>query len=337
MPTESEDAAAAGTEGAGAAEAGTVATTTTTAAEKRDADAAKPAGAAAKLAGAPKPAGAAKAQRSIGATISKRWRGWLRAVHRDTGYLVVGLTVIYALSGLAINHLQDWDPNFTGFSRELKIEPIPAEVSDEEAFARVRKALDLGPPRDTYRAGDEIHLTYDGREVVVYGDSGQVTDQGQSPRFFLRVANWLHYNRGKRAWTYIADGYAVLLLYLAFSGMFMIKGKLGLKWRGLALVALGAGVPLTYVVLSGGPGANAKKTAAAEAAKVAPEEPAPEEPGERMTPREVPGEGGEKMAPREVPGEGGEKMAPREVPGEKMAPREVPGEKMAPREVPGEK
>jgi uncharacterized protein len=212
-----------------------------------------------------------RAGKSLGSLVRKRWRGWLRAIHRDIGYLAVGLTVVYALSGLAINHIQDWDPNFTSYSRESKIDPIPADVPDAEAFARVQQALGLGAPRDTYRAGDELRLTYDGREIVVYGDSGQVTDQGQSPRFFLRAANWLHYNRGKRAWTYIADAYAVLLLYLAISGLFMIKGKLGLKWRGLALVTLGAAVPIGYVVLSGGPGAASGKTAdAADVQQVRP-------------------------------------------------------------------
>lgn len=233
--------------------------------------------------------GAAEKSAGLGATVRKRWRGWLRAIHRDVGYLAVGLTFIYALSGLAINHIQDWDPNFTSFSRETKIAPIPSDVPDDEAFTRVREALDLGLPRDTYRAGDEIHLTYDGREVVVYGDSGQVIDQGQSPRFFLRVANWLHYNRGKQAWTYIADAYAVLLLYLAISGLFMIKGKLGLRWRGTALVALGAAVPIAYVVLSGGPGGH-KKTADATVAPSAPSADAADPPdaldeGERMRPR----------------------------------------------------
>jgi uncharacterized protein len=208
-------------------------------------------------------------RRSIGTAVRKRWRSWLRAVHRDIGYLAVGLTLIYALSGLAINHIQDWDPNFKTFSRESKIAPIASDLTDEQAFAQVRKALNLGTPRDSYRAGDEIRLSFDGREVVVYGDSGQVTDQGQSPRFFLRIANWLHYNRGKAAWTYIADGYAVLLLYLAISGMFMIKGKLGLKWRGLALVSLGAALPLSYVLLSGGPNAN-KDVVAGDTSKTEP-------------------------------------------------------------------
>ena len=78
--------------------------------------------------------------------------------------------------------------------------------------------------------------------------------QARTPRFFLRVVNWLHYNRGKAAWTYLADAYAVLLLYLAISGMFMIKGRLGLRWRGLVLVGLGIAVPASYVIMSGGPG-----------------------------------------------------------------------------------
>jgi hypothetical protein len=205
---------------------------------------------------------------SLATLIRKRWRGWLRAFHRDLGYLAVGLTVIYAVSGLAINHIADWDPNFTTYERERTIAPIPADVPDDAAIAQARAALGVGPPRSTYRAGDELHLEYDDRKLVVYGDSGQVTEQGREARFFLRVANWLHYNRGKQAWTYVADVYAFLLLYLACSGLFMIKGKKGFLYRGVILVGLGAAVPIAYVVWSGGP------SAANQAARTA-GEPAP--------------------------------------------------------------
>jgi hypothetical protein len=200
------------------------------------------------------------------AVIKKRWRGWLRAFHRDIGYLAVGFTIIYALSGLAINHLADWDPNFKTYSRESHIPVIASDVPDDEAIATAEKALGVSGPRETLRAGDEIHLDWDNRNIVVYGDSGLVVDQGRESRFFFRVANWLHYNRGKKAWTYVADIYAVLLLYLAISGIFMIKGKLGLKWRGTILVGLGIAVPITYVVLSGGPEAKRGTSAPTEIA-----------------------------------------------------------------------
>lgn len=206
----------------------------------------------------PEPAGPT----GLGGVIRKRWRGWLRAIHRDIGYLAVGFTIIYAVSGLAINHLADWDPNFTSYSRESRIPPIPADLPDAEAIARAEKALAVAGPRDVLRAGDEIHLDWDNRSIVVYTDSGQVIDQGREPRFFLRVANWLHYNRGKKAWTYVADVYAVMLLYLAISGMFMLKGRLGLRWRGTLLVGIGIAVPVTYVLLSGGPEAHRREAAA---------------------------------------------------------------------------
>jgi hypothetical protein len=187
--------------------------------------------------------------------MPKNWRGWLRAIHRDTGYVAVGFTLIYALSGLAINHIKDWDPNFHSSERTLTIAPIPAEASDADAVARVTSAVGLGKPDDVYRAGDEVRLGYsDGTQVTAVGE--QVTVQQRSSRFFLRVANWLHYNRGKKAWTYVADVYAVMLLYLAISGLFMIKGKLGLKWRGALLVSAGIAVPLCYVLWSGGPEAH---------------------------------------------------------------------------------
>ena len=43
------------------------------------------------------------------------WRPWLRAMHRDIGYVAVGLTFVYALSGLAVNHLTDWSDGDASF------------------------------------------------------------------------------------------------------------------------------------------------------------------------------------------------------------------------------
>jgi len=80
-----------------------------------------------------------------------------------------------------------------------------------------------------------------------------VLDEGQRPRLFLRLANWLHLNRGKKAWTYAADAYAGVLVVLSVSGLFMIKGRNGILGRGLVLALTGMAVPVAYVILSGGP------------------------------------------------------------------------------------
>lgn len=190
------------------------------------------------------------------AVVKKRWRAWLRAVHRDVGYLAVGFTLIYALSGIAMNHIEDWDPNFRASEVTFQITPIPDTVSDADAAAQIAAAAKLdGTPTEVFRAGDEIRLEFaNGSKVAAIGDT--VTVQRRDSRFFFRVANWLHATRGKAAWKYISDAYAVLLLYLAISGIFMIKGRLGLRWRGTALIAAGLIAPIVYIVVSGGPDAH---------------------------------------------------------------------------------
>ncbi|MBA3397024.1 MAG: hypothetical protein H0T89_30625 [Deltaproteobacteria bacterium] len=205
---------------------------------------------------APEPAGFA-------AVAKKRWRAWLRAVHRDVGYLAVGFTVIYALSGIAMNHVDDWNYNYNSSERSLTITPVPDDITDEAAGKLVADAAGLGKPDTIFRAGDEVRLEYgNGTKVTAIGDA--VTVQEVKSRFFFRAATWLHAAKGKTGWKYIADAYAILLLYLAISGLFMIKGKLGLRWRGTILVAAGFTIPITYLLVTGGPEAQKPDAKVAE-------------------------------------------------------------------------
>jgi hypothetical protein len=200
-----------------------------------------------------------------------QWRPWLRALHRDAGYFVIGLTIIYAVSGLAVNHIADWDPSFRQVERTHQV-PTPLPEDDTEAAAKVRGALGIAEePDDVYRPEDgQLDIVFEKRTFHVNTETGKVVEEGQDPRFFLRMANWLHLNRGKKAWTIVADGYAILLLFLALSGLFMIPGRKGLVGRGAIVALLGAAVPIAYVTWSGGP--NAKQAAQTPPAAQSPTE-----------------------------------------------------------------
>lgn len=201
-------------------------------------------------AGPARPSGTAPAQ----TRKRLKLRPWLRAVHRDIGYFAVGLTVVYALSGIAVNHLKDWDPNFkqVNLTHQLS-QPLPAD-DDAAAKSALRTLGVHEEPREVYRASaNQLDVVFDKRTFHVDTETGVVHEEGQTARPVLRAANWLHLNRGKKAWTYVAGTYAVFLLFLAFSGLFMIPGRKGLFGRGAVVALLGAAVPVLYVVLSGGP------------------------------------------------------------------------------------
>lgn len=182
------------------------------------------------------------------------WRPWLRAIHRDVGYVAVGLTFVYALSGLAVNHITDWsdgDPSFKTFSRTVAVSPI--EASDDAIAEAMRRRFGIREaPREIYRASpSQLDILFDKRSLHVDTAKWTVVDEGQEPRFLLRVANWLHLNRGKKAWTYVADAYAAGLMLLATSGIFMIAGRKGFLGRGAVLVLVGILIPVVYVHFAG--------------------------------------------------------------------------------------
>lgn len=185
-------------------------------------------------------------------TVARRtfaWRAWLRAFHRDIGYLAVGLTVVYALSGIAVNHVADWDPNFRN-SETIRELGTALPEDDGEATALVLSKLGIQErPRESYREGDQLEILFEHRTLHVSAN-GRVVEDEQRPRFLLRAANWLHLNRGKKAWTYVADAYAAALLFLACSGMLMVKGRQGLFGRGVIFVVIGVAIPIVYVSLA---------------------------------------------------------------------------------------
>jgi hypothetical protein len=58
--------------------------------------------------------------------------------------------------------------------------------------------------------------------------------------------NQLHLNAPKGAWTIIADIYAIGLIVMALTGMFVLKGRTGITGRGAWLVGAGVLLPVLY-------------------------------------------------------------------------------------------
>ncbi len=175
----------------------------------------------------------------------------MRAVHRDVGFTVAALTLAYAVSGLAVNHVADWNPNWTIAREERSFAPFP--VTDREAMvARLVQVLALpGPPRDSFRrAPERIDLFYDGWTVEADVARGVARWERPKERPVLRDLNFMHLNHGKGAWTWIADAYAVLLGTLAVTGLFIMQGRRGLAGRGKWFLAAGLAVPLVYLALT---------------------------------------------------------------------------------------
>ncbi|MHC4548595.1 MAG: PepSY-associated TM helix domain-containing protein [Planctomycetota bacterium] len=177
-------------------------------------------------------------------------RHLIRIVHRDTGYFLFGLVVSYAVSGLAVNHIETWNPTYATTVTEVAIGPLESE-SLEGVEREVVARLGLDPAAVTGRhrpaPGEFVVFLPHGGEARVALATGRGTLKRVRTRPFLFEANALHLNRLKGVWTYVADGFAVLLLALACTGLFMLKGGAGLAGRGKWFVAAGLLLPVGFL------------------------------------------------------------------------------------------
>lgn len=172
---------------------------------------------------------------------------WNRNLHRDVGYLCVALVLIYAISGIAVNHIEDWNPSYS-IERYEKVIRVDGVKQDEQFHQYLAEQLNLSGKFRSEIAESETETTYFYQDArVVWNKQSQIAQVEETrKRPGLFFANFLHLNKAKKAWTYVADIFGVLLAYLALSGLFMVKGGNSFSKRGWVLSLLGLLIPLGF-------------------------------------------------------------------------------------------
>lgn len=178
------------------------------------------------------------------------WRRWFRVIHRDVGYGAVALILAYAISGLAVNHIEDWNPSYRLDERAIAIGPLAGSLPEMEAQVIDRLAIDRRTVRGHFQESERRLRVFldEGQEASVDIPTGTGTLTTLSKRAVLFEVNALHLNNLKGIWTYVADAFAIALIVLAITGMTMMKGDRGLWGRGKYIVGAGLAIPIGFVV-----------------------------------------------------------------------------------------
>jgi hypothetical protein len=175
----------------------------------------------------------------------------VRALHRDVGYVAVALILAYALSGLAVNHIEDWNPSYRFQSRAFDLGPLPPGTIAEQAGVVVeRLRLDPAAVRGHFQeTATELRIFLpDGQEARLDVTTGRGRLKTVTTRAVLFEVNALHLNNLKGVWTYVADAFAVALMFLAITGTIMMKGDRGFLGRGKWFIGAGLLIPVGFIV-----------------------------------------------------------------------------------------
>ncbi len=180
-----------------------------------------------------------------------KWRKVNFILHRDIGYLCVGLTIIYAISGITLNHISPaFNPNYHIDKTTASVSGLA--VGEQPDTEYIQKVLDELDENGKYKNGAFVsprvlRIFVEGNTIDVNLDSRQVQMEKVEKRTIIYGLNALHLNKAKGLWTWFADIYCIALFILALSGALMIRG--GQKMRHLSLTAFGIVIPIVFYFL----------------------------------------------------------------------------------------
>ncbi len=177
---------------------------------------------------------------------SNRIKKWLRIIHRDLGFLMVGISLVYALSGILLNHMNGGDPAYKTIEETLKFEQ---QLSTEALTTAWNNQKGL-PTLKKIREGKQSHqLFMDGGVGIYTLTTGELSYEHHTKRPVIYWINKLHYNK-LGGWTIMADIFAVSLIFFALSGLFIVSRKHGLRGRGKWYLIVGLLIPVIYIFIS---------------------------------------------------------------------------------------
>lgn len=172
------------------------------------------------------------------------------ALHRDLGYFFVSLIVIYCISGLALNHADDWNPDFVIRKEQVQ---LPRSYQREEVNADVVRSFGQLVGEEAYKVydfptNDQVKVYYDNASLHVHLHTGEAQYERVSRKPVFYQTNVIHRNSLK-GWKWVADVFAVLLIVLSVTGLFVLKGKYGITGRGKWFIAAGLLPPVIAWIL----------------------------------------------------------------------------------------
>ena len=181
-------------------------------------------------------------------------RKWSRAVHRDLSFFFAGVIIIYAVSGICLNHKRDFNSNYSLKRYDIVLDghfPMKAADTDRECLLSFVSQL---PERESYTRHSATGET--GVKIFFKGGSSLDIDLADGTAVYeklrkrpvLGAFSRLHYNPS-RWWTWFSDIFAVSLVLITVTGIIMLKGPKGLWGRGGIELIAGIIIPLLFIFI----------------------------------------------------------------------------------------
>lgn len=173
-----------------------------------------------------------------------------RNTHRDIAYFYVGLIIAFSISGLFLNHRRVFSSSrYTYDTKQVQLTPLTKEQVTDSFIQEFTTKFQISDALRRFQVNEnELNISYTQNDVKIDMSTGKgsiityrtIPLLGQMTQLHKDTSNW---------WIYYSDIFSVAMLIIAFTGMFIEKGKNSFRSRGFKLALLGIIFPLIFLFL----------------------------------------------------------------------------------------
>lgn len=161
---------------------------------------------------------------------------YMRLLHRDVGFIVVGVTIIFSLSGMVLI-FRDSD-----FLKQEKV--IEKKLSPDLEISALGKELHLKDVKVVHEYGNVIEF----QNGTYNKETGVVSYTSKELPAFLNKLTHLHKTASESLIHWFTLLYSTLLFFLAVSSFWMFKPKSKMFKRGIIFVSIGVVIVITLII-----------------------------------------------------------------------------------------
>jgi hypothetical protein len=177
----------------------------------------------------------------------------LRNLHRDVGYFFVGLIISFCVSGIMLNHRTTWNPvrykyDFRKVQTSFHL-PKESVINDSvKSFNEKNKIT--GFNAYNFRDDSTLVIFYKSADATVDLVTGKAEINIWRQRPVLAQFYSLHVSFNDDNWyKWYSDLFALGLIFIACTGMFLMRGKNSFRKRGWVLALAGILIPIIALYL----------------------------------------------------------------------------------------
>ena len=173
------------------------------------------------------------------------------ATHRDLGFFFSTLIIVYCLSGIALNHINEWNPDFILHKKTIKIphQHQRNNIGKTEIETYGKLVGESQYKIYDFPTKDQVKIYYNDASLHVNFTTKEGVYESVSRRPLFYHSNVIHRNSVK-GWNWVSDIFAIMLIIINITGLFILRGKYGISGRGKWLMAAGTLPPLLVLLIN---------------------------------------------------------------------------------------